>query len=218
MQIVAQQHQQRRLTFGDKFARHIEEEIAAVHGFFEGLQRLLARVRPPRLELVCPAVKHLKKSLTVVMQTDRLKHDGRHHTLRHRLDQAHDVRATDTHPGYMEAIDTQVIQQGELVCCVDMPTVRSADGSHGLTSIALIHRNHTIVWRELLNGIPRGSFPEGHCRAHASRRNKQNGESGAIFFIIYLDIVPLKYWHVCASLTVVHCRAAVGYSCTPVPA
>src|SRR6266849_6483769 len=103
----------------------------------------------------------------------------------------------------MEAIDTQVIQQGELVCRVDMPTVRSADGGDGLAGIALIHGNHAIVWRELFNGIPRGSFPEGHRRAHASRRDEQNGESRSMFFIIQLDIVSFEYWHVCASLMVV---------------
>jgi hypothetical protein len=152
------------------------------------------------------------------MQTDRLKDDGRHHALRHCLDQAHDVGATDTHPGDMEAIDTQVFQQGELVCRVDMPTICSADRSHGLTGIALIHRNHAIAWRELRDGIPRGSFPEGHRRAHASRRDEQNGESRSMLFIIQLDIVSFEYWHICASLTVVRCRAPVNCFFTPVPA
>jgi hypothetical protein len=35
VQIVAQQHQQRRLTAGDKVARHVEEELSIVHGLFE---------------------------------------------------------------------------------------------------------------------------------------------------------------------------------------
>jgi hypothetical protein len=118
----------------------------------------------------------------------------------------------------MEALDTQMIQQGELVSRVDMPTVRRSDGGHGLPGIALIHCNDAIVWRQLRNGIPRGSFPEGHRRAHASRRDEQNGESRSMLLIIQLDIVPFEYWHIYASLTVVRCRAPVGCFFAPVPA
>src|SRR5262245_383853 len=117
----------------------------------------------------------------------------------------------------MEAIDTQVLQQGELVCRVDMPTVRSTDRSHGLAGITLIHRNHAIAWCELRNRIPRGAFPEGHRRAHASRRDEQNGESCTMLFVIQLDIVPFEYRHVCASLTVVRGRAPVAVISHPSP-
>ena len=32
-----------------------------------------------------------------------------------------------------------------------------------------------------------------------------------MLFIIELNIISFEYWHVCASLMVVRCRAPVGY-------
>ena len=116
----------------------------------------------------------------------------------HRLDQSHDVRPADTHPRYMEAIDAQVIQQSELVCRVDVPTVCGANGGHRLAGIALIHRNDAILWRQLLNGIPWGPFPERRRRAHPSRRDEQHRKSRAMLFVVQLDIIAFEYWHVCS--------------------
>jgi hypothetical protein len=102
--------------------------------------------------------------------------------------------------GDVEAIDTEVIQQGQLVFCVDVPTVCGADWGDGLAGIALVHRHHAIVRREVLNGVPRRIFPKRHRRAHPSWRDEQDRESLAMLFIVQLDIVPFEYWHVCSLL------------------
>src|SRR5882724_761155 len=82
-----------------------------------------------------------------------------------------------------------------------MPTIRGANGGHRAAGIALIHRHHAIVGRQLLNGIPRGSFPERRRRAHPSRRDEQDREPRTMLFIVQLDIVPFEDRHVYSSLS-----------------
>src|SRR5688572_11315503 len=96
----------------------------------------------------------------------------------------------------MKALDAKVIQQGELILCVDVPAVSGANGRYRAAGIALIHGNDAIVWGELGNRIPWGAFPERHRRAHPARRNKQKWEALAMFFIVQFDIVPFEYRHV----------------------
>src|SRR5919109_1723961 len=82
-----------------------------------------------------------------------------------------------------------------------MPTIRGANRGHRPAGVALIHRYHTIVWRELLNGVPRGSLPERRRRAHPPGRDEQDRESRAMLFVVQLDIVPFEDRHACSSLS-----------------
>jgi len=99
----------------------------------------------------------------------------------------------------VEAINAQVVQQGELVGRVDVPAIGRAYGSHRFAGIALIHGDDAIVGRELVDGIPWGSFPERHGRAHPSRRDEQDREARSVFLVVQLDIVTLEDRHRCSS-------------------
>jgi hypothetical protein len=104
VQIIAQQYQQGRLTARDKLARHVEEKLAAVHGLLEGFPGRPAHLGARGPELIRPAVEHLEEGLAIVVQADGLKHDGRCHALRRRLDQPHDVWTANAHSRHVEAI------------------------------------------------------------------------------------------------------------------
>src|SRR5262245_54588231 len=115
VQVVPEEDEEWRLTTGDELARHVEEELAAVHRLLEGLPGGFAHLRARGLELVRPAVEHFEERLAVAVEADRLEHDSGRHAVRRRLDQPHDVRAADAHAREMAAADAQMIEQGEMI-------------------------------------------------------------------------------------------------------
>ena len=160
------------MTLGDKFFGDIEEKVAAIHICFERLPGLVAHLRPPGFQLGGPTVKHVKKRLAVIGQPNRLKENSRRNPLRRGLDETHAVGPANAHTGHMEILNSQMIHQRQLVFRVGLPAIRGTDRSGRLAGVALVHGDHAIAGRKLLNGIPGGLLPKGYGGAHPSGRDE----------------------------------------------
>src|SRR2546422_747864 len=115
-----------------------------------------------------------------------------------RRQQADDERSTDALAVQVAPVDTQVVEQGDVVGGVGVPAVLCGDGSAGLAAgIALIHRDHPEGCRELGGGVDGsgGAAPDLDDRLQARGREREDGKPLAELLVVDGRTVVFKGWH-----------------------
>src|SRR5271166_3988044 len=95
----------------------------------------------------------------------------------------------------MRALDTEMIEQRDVVCRVSLPAVGCADRRARLAGVALVHRDNAKVLRELDGGIEGTLMPELDARAHPAGREQQDRITGAEFFEVKADVAAFEGRH-----------------------
>src|SRR3989442_13417996 len=129
---------------------------------------------------------------------DGLREHGGRDALGLGLQQAHDEGPTDALAIQVAPVDAQVVEQGDVVGGVGVPAVLRADWSAGLAAgIALIHRDHPVVRRELGGGVhgSGGAAPDFDDRLQARGREREDGKPLTELLVVDGRTVVFKRWH-----------------------
>src|SRR6202041_811565 len=108
-------------------------------------------------------------------------------TGRLRLKEVQNKRSTNALTVEMAALDAQMIEQRDVVGSVGVPVVSRGDrGVRLAAGIALVHRDDAVLAREFGGGVDwrRGLAPNVDHRREARRREGQDREAGAEFFVM----------------------------------
>src|SRR5579864_6353932 len=128
IEVVALQYEAWRLARAREIAGDGENEVGAVHVLAKRAERRVGQVGPLSLQFVGPAVEHLAKGCLVFgSKSDRILQNRGGNALRCRLDDAQAVGRTDASAHDMGALDTQMVEQREVVSGVGRPSVRGSD-------------------------------------------------------------------------------------------
>jgi hypothetical protein len=152
--VVARQDQQRDLTRPDEVAVHAEDELTAEHPLAELAQRGVVEIGLTRSEAVGPPVEHAHERTTVPRaQPDGILQDGSAHPAGRTTSQAQAVRRADASPHDVDPVESEVVDQGDVVIGKGLPPVPRAHRGTGRTGVALVHRDDGERVGQLLDGI-----------------------------------------------------------------
>ena len=197
--IVPRQHQAWRLATRHERAVHTVGKPGAVQILVERLQHLCSGLwvilqgLGPRFEVGGAARRHSSHT------PNGLRDHSTGDALGLGREQTHDEGPTDALTVQVALVDSQMIEQGDVVGSVGVPAVLRRDGSMGLAaSVALIHGDHPEVRGELSRGVhgSGGTVPDINDRLQACGEC-QDGESLAKLFVIDRSVVMGKAGMAC---------------------
>src|SRR5690242_6241714 len=185
--VVAGQHQARRLDLRDEGAVDAIDEAGGVEVPAERVEHLLGGLRMvfegfgPAVKAGGAAGRHRADA------ADRLCQHGALDALGLMLDQVQDERAADALAVEVTAVDAQMVEEGDVVGGVAVPTVLRGDrGARLAAGVALVHRDDPELVGELRRRVDRrrGLAPHVDDRLQPRRRKGQDRKALAELLVM----------------------------------
>src|SRR5260370_24896453 len=183
--VAAAEDQHRRPARLDELARDVEDKIGSVHPIAELAEA--GRVQAPALFVkgFRPSVEHRFKHLAIARaESDRILQNRSAYALWRGLDETETIRRADASAHQMASLDSQMIEQREVIAGVCFPSVGGADRRARLARVSLVHRDHAEVRREFPGRIERALAPELDTGTHPAGCEQEDWISSAVFLVI----------------------------------